>query len=141
MIRRPPRYTRTDTLFPYTTPADLIVAFEVDGHRDDRNSRNRIVAERRGLEVAVGRDRSHVDAGRIPECSSGHGVVAHVDVAFRADAGRPLPRWSLQKAGRQIGVDAKAAEKADDHRLREVRCRIEKTIGRASCRERVCRYV
>src|SRR3546814_987169 len=24
MIRRPPRSTRTDTLFPYTTPADLV---------------------------------------------------------------------------------------------------------------------
>src|SRR3546814_6842475 len=26
MIRRPPRSTRTDTLFPYTTPSDLIQA-------------------------------------------------------------------------------------------------------------------
>src|SRR3546814_7820943 len=25
MIRRPPRSTRTDTLFPYTTPSDLVV--------------------------------------------------------------------------------------------------------------------
>src|SRR3546814_2125480 len=26
MIRRPPRSTRTDTLFPYTTPSDLLLA-------------------------------------------------------------------------------------------------------------------
>src|SRR3546814_6607516 len=29
MIRRPPRSTRTDTLFPYTTPSDLLEFFGI----------------------------------------------------------------------------------------------------------------
>src|SRR3546814_14875995 len=39
MIRRPPRYTRTDTLFPYTTlfrsPAKLLVATYFGGLKDN----------------------------------------------------------------------------------------------------------
>src|SRR3546814_5315851 len=41
MIRRPPRSTRTDTLFPYTTLFRSIVAL-VDGHELDDIARRRL---------------------------------------------------------------------------------------------------
>src|SRR3546814_12775048 len=46
MIRRPPRSTRTDTLFPYTTlfrsngVADAVTLLLADGFRDARGRRN-----------------------------------------------------------------------------------------------------
>src|SRR3546814_9619672 len=52
MIRRPPRSTRTDTLFPYTTLFRSVEAFEDQGHR-----------LRRDLQLAVAHLAQHILAG------------------------------------------------------------------------------
>src|SRR3546814_13272004 len=49
MIRRPPRSTRTDTLFPYTTPSDLLQ------NRADFLAKQGL-AERRGQRVILARN-------------------------------------------------------------------------------------
>src|SRR3546814_19882173 len=112
MIRRPPRSTRTDTLFPYTTlfRSDLVgVLVELTagmqlGH-DDLRRRHALLA------VEVDRDAA--------------AVVRHRDraVAVQGDPDRVAP------AGQRL-VDGVV-----DHLVDHVE------IGRASCRERVCQYV
>src|SRR3546814_1649872 len=64
MIRRPPRSTRTDTLFPYTTlfrsdayakylAANPVAKVRIEGHTDERGSReyNIALGERRANTV------------------------------------------------------------------------------------------
>src|SRR3546814_9454661 len=65
MIRRPPRSTRTDTLFPYTTLFRAVVAFEL------RRAKSPVPA-------GEGRERHHFPFG-----------IAHVPLVevFRRDAG------------------------------------------------------
>src|SRR3546814_18906279 len=121
MIRRPPRSTRTDTLFPYTTlfrsahclkgveaaVAEFDASFELVGRLGcdevDRPS-GRIVAEQCPL-----RSLEHLDALQIEARQGGH------------DRQR---QWRL--------IDVKG-----DVRIRGERAK----IGRASCRERVCMSV
>src|SRR3546814_9490165 len=54
MIRRPPRSTRTDTLFPYTTLFRSVI--RVRSHRQDRPSLDRPSSGHRG---AAANDKSH----------------------------------------------------------------------------------
>src|SRR3546814_6917547 len=66
MIRRPPRSTRTDTLFPYTTlfRSPTAHSARTGDHRDQRHDRNRVLrpdaarAVRRAL-VQAGRSEEH----------------------------------------------------------------------------------
>src|SRR3546814_13472098 len=128
MIRRPPRSTRTDTLFPYTTLFRSVFV-DLAGsqlHRDyarlDGRHRRRVVCENRHL---AERSRDHDfgdllgnektlrrDELEIEGVSHG-GSLLHV---FHAKARRDgsAPAWNTQAASE---------------------------IGRASCRERVCQYV
>src|SRR3546814_15486429 len=50
MIRRPPRSTRTDTLFPYTSSSDLValhpLALELAGAADSRGTLTRALLSR-----------------------------------------------------------------------------------------------
>src|SRR3546814_15011260 len=125
MIRRPPRSTRTYTLFPYTTlvrsahsglPAKTgIVARDADHEtvamlfREDARRRNtrmqRVAADNRGRGVAP--------FGK---------AVAIDEYLVRIETQR-LDRARHSEKGRLQDVDA-----VDQ-------------IGRASCRERVCQYV
>src|SRR3546814_10577165 len=62
MIRRPPRSTRTDTLFPYTTLFRSFVSHERDGHRANhvRLFRSHNAAGCRVLKIVIGRTvRAH----------------------------------------------------------------------------------
>src|SRR3546814_18904307 len=54
MIRRPPRSTRTDTLFPYTT-----LFRSVDDHRDDRSG----AAGQQGLDADLHHELVHRQLG------------------------------------------------------------------------------
>src|SRR3546814_16989641 len=66
MIRRPPRSTRTDTLFPYTTLFRSIVGFQRDvrdGSGPDGHSPRRLRARRR---VAAPHRRAQERAGLYP---------------------------------------------------------------------------
>src|SRR3546814_16421030 len=112
MIRRPPRSTRTDTLFPYTT------LFRSEAR--DQLDRAAKIAEI-GFELGgrVGVEHRHGES--LSDRSRGSPRRAASDsYAFEsARTGRAPPARSC-KSGR----------------LRSCR-----QIGRASCRERVCQYV
>src|SRR3546814_19010113 len=113
MIRRPPRSTRTDTLFPYTT---LCRSFLIDltGVAADPDVGPVAVV---GL-IAVRRVRSAIAAtastllvwalshslSRVPFCGTDpSSVLATRDLVTRtarAGAGRPCEHWSAEGGGR-----------------------------------------
>src|SRR3546814_8699344 len=75
MIPRPPRSTRTDTLFPYTTlfrSRPFIFGIDVEGHlrgererRADRRAEGRVGARQAGVRIAdAGADAEAVDRPR-----------------------------------------------------------------------------
>src|SRR3546814_21006879 len=111
MIRRPPRSTRTDTLFPYTT---LFRSPQAKGARIDLYH-DRVHARRDGeikpLAVALMRLR----AG----CGRKTAIAVTLNNMF----------------GDRAGFDDDAPVILDHRRFRD------RKIGRASCRERVCQYV
>src|SRR3546814_989400 len=93
MIRRPPRSTRTDTLFPYTTlfRSKHIVAVEEHGRADA----DRPPLDRRHERQATGGNRAEeaIDVAR-PVAGAGAGEIAHiiarrVHVAFAGDEDDP----------------------------------------------------
>src|SRR3546814_20417613 len=59
MIRRPPRSTRTDTLFPYTTP---FLSFHADRSADAAQ----IFDVRRAFEAGAVADPQHMARGVVP---------------------------------------------------------------------------
>src|SRR3546814_14854502 len=88
MIRRPPRSTRTDTLFPYTTlfRSDSLA---IVGHAavQDHPSETRRVARRRdesGLVADIGERRRALPPGRLGHCGGRRQPIA------RELIGRPL---------------------------------------------------
>src|SRR3546814_16868186 len=119
MIRPPPRSTRTDTLFPYTT-----------------------LFRSRHLALDSGVVEEHVDP---PERTHGRLGVAG-DVGFVADVGL-RDRDAVAATERLArGVEAVLVDVHQHHAgalaeepLRDRHADAE--IGRASCRERVCQYV
>src|SRR3546814_5110336 len=76
MIRRPPRSTRTDTLFPYTTLFRSAETFIVGPRHEVDDARHRVGAIDRGGAVLehIGTcerdDRDHVEVGRSEEHTS-----------------------------------------------------------------------
>src|SRR3546814_15408571 len=132
MIRRPPRSTRTDTLFPYTT------LFRSAGHRRDTLScpsfscpplswlslTNAAGARLLpyGFRSRHGRHSEKVEKARQPDAK---GVLeAEIDQQGRGECGDDGGAVALlQQPG--IAEDEKGAAE----------------IGRAWCRERVCKYV
>src|SRR3546814_14848095 len=116
MIRRPPRSTRTDTLFPYTTLFRSDFAQAGLGIADARHRRGRVDVEyppRRG--AVAGIQIAH----------GGHGEEAIGLLAVDRDP-----------------VILRPLRVADDHALiGTVRLREIQQIGRASGWERVCQYV
>src|SRR3546814_12076533 len=124
MIRRPPRATRTDTLFPYTTlfrsPGDPVLEAKADGGSqrpvDDCKATRRAAEQQRRAERAVDRHFEAVD------------MLAATDHAISA----PPPK--LKKDRKKLGA-AKAIDRQNTIWIRRRNPPAE--IGRASCRERV----
>src|SRR3546814_18828869 len=123
MIRRPPRSTRTDTLFPYTTLFRSAVILVVNQSGGNAQS----VAEHTfALMLALAR--------RLPESSQAlkqGNSVTREDLMGTELSGQTLGLVGLGhigtrvlKLGTAFGTTVLACE-----------------IGRASCRERVCQYV
>src|SRR3546814_19087237 len=116
MRRRPPRSTRTDTLFPYTTlfrsgvrvPAENLVGSEGEGFRI----------------AMMGLDGGRLNIGA---CSLG-GAQRCLDEAVNYTRDR-----------KQFG-QAIADFQATQFTLADMETELQE-IGRASCRERVCQYV
>src|SRR3546814_14877247 len=127
MIRRPPRSTRTDTLFPYTT------LFR-SGCRHDRRG-----AQRVDIAPATAHERPDFPMRAEPRL-----------LAVRADRNHAARRRDLARLARRIIVDIVAF--GGDHAALVVRSEFGRRdmlrqdrmlpdeLGRASCRERVCQY-
>src|SRR3546814_12175066 len=115
MIRRPPRSTRTDTLFPYTT-----------------------LFRSRGLPGYLILFAPHAFAPQRQYLSSQSPsplVFFRISTNFTSTLGIPLtsPRFKFSSFKGYSGVEPRAFTSDLKNRLRE--------IGRASCRESVCQYV
>src|SRR3546814_19767314 len=125
MIRRPPRSTRTDTLFPYTT---LFRSRQAGG----------VAVEGRGLliEGAPGTGKSALALSLIDR---GAELVGDDGVLLAAEGrrliARPHPRTRGLMEVRNLGLLPFPCR--DDAPVALVIAQ----IGRASCRERVCQYV
>src|SRR3546814_11311913 len=117
MIRRPPRSTRTDTLFPYTTlfrsTGGTFTAAYPDGKTSD--------------DFAGGVNHKMVALQYEYECPTDFTVSLGASSAtITYNGATTLP------AGSHVYVQLDEAGE-DDYLL--------EPIGRASCRERVCQYV
>src|SRR3546814_11025301 len=118
MLRQPPRSTRTDTLFPYTTlfrsHAAAFAALARGAGARRRRLQYRVEDDLDTMELIA----QTFDAGYLARGHAGH------------DDPRPLfvvglPRSGTTLVDRILGSHPQVASK----------------IGRASCRERVCQYV
>src|SRR3546814_12116475 len=113
MIRRPPRSTRTDTLFPYTT---LFRSYL----RTARDDRDRMAPARRAAAAFRG---DECEAGWPADPAAGGGGA---EAQFRRSCADP--RWFRPRLHprRLFAFRADAAEQGQPRQ-----------IGRAACRERV----
>src|SRR3546814_18512062 len=119
MIRLPPRSTRTDTLFPYTTLFRSLV--------ENVAQQRRVVAHGNVQAVElVGLE----DAG---DAQAADEVLRHEVLHHR------------QRGDQQIGLPRQHGRHQVEHRLRldalDVGVVPPQEVGRASCRERVWQYV
>src|SRR3546814_14568459 len=112
MIRRPPRSTRTDTLFPYTTLVRSAIVV-----RDFRLSHLGPNKARGDIPVGIG---LYDDAHNV---LIERGVIENVQTQLEDQK----HYWNADGISLERGVH--------DVVLRDIQ------IGRASCRERVCQYV
>src|SRR3546814_18756108 len=119
MIRRPPRSTRTDTLFPYTTLF-------------------------RSLAVAAAGGRAKLPLPRPPLPEALRPKLRQTHLFLLAAIGRDLGVHLLHRfriglaRNRRDGVYALGLSRQDGRIQHPLRVG---EIGRASCRERVCQYV
>src|SRR3546814_19864903 len=124
MIRRPPRSTRTDTLFPYTT---LFRSVEAAGERRQRPAsirvgcRAKIISDQLQLAVAAARIDQRINEG---------GEALHPQSMF-SKRGHRFRVWTCGMVNRPH----------PHSRPTRTHARTADEIGRASCRERVCQYV
>src|SRR3546814_20771253 len=118
MIRRPPRSTRTDTLFPYTTLfRSGIARFRVQ----------------RELEVTTPFRQIEAEIESLPQDG---GVLASIE---RAALEQEARRFAESQG---YAVDWNAVAQLDDEALvNGIGQMAPFEIGRASCRERGCPYV
>src|SRR3546814_11322418 len=124
MIRRPPRSTRTATLFPYPT---LFRSRIVEGRLHTQ------IAQQRVTDSAGGK----VDAVRQQQVAAvgGEGHQHHGD-RLQARSHRHRPVAAFQRGDRLLEGEGRRGAGAAVGTFSP----LEK-IGRASCRERVCPYV
>src|SRR3546814_13446753 len=111
MIRRPPRSTRTDTLFPYTTLF-------------------RSVAR---LKLHLGIDASQLDALTRYEVQGQARPFLDIGLQVWPTAGYPIAGISQHQRLLRQAICILQSNLEIENMVRQ--------IGRASCRERVCQYV
>src|SRR3546814_1365496 len=115
MIRRPPRSTRTDTLFPYTTLfrslAD-VARVRLGQHQSDEPA-HRMADHRRARKLVRRHDRVEIGDDSVEDAR--REVLARIAAAeavdpHRIDAVRPLAR------GHDAGTDgARAGQRSEEH--------------------------
>src|SRR3546814_16775555 len=121
MIRRPPRSTRTDTLFPYTT---LVRS----RRRRNYEKRSSLLPKSRDLNILIMTTGNDIRAAFLGYFQrNGHEAVASSPLVPRND-----PTLLFTNAGM---VQFKNVFTGNEKRP------YSREIGRASCRERVCQYV
>src|SRR3546814_13607849 len=125
MIRRPPRSTRTDTLFPYTT---LFRSGRVTPDLDSQH---------RGRPKMLTQNTTSADPRRVPPETQ----VSTAEVAATAPGGIKV----IRRNGKLTSFDARKISVAVTKAFLAVEggaaAASAAEIGRASCRERVCKYV
>src|SRR3546814_12087773 len=128
MIRRPPRSTRTDTLFPYTTLFRSYAVLLEPGGLVPRLA-HAITFDRAGFQRG-----GHLRRRRDRQLDIG--LHRPADIARRVIAG-------VQSAGGQpVAKLVIMGGYGEDHaHLERLAISVELQIGRASCRERVCHEV
>src|SRR3546814_16515709 len=125
MIRRPPRSTRTDTLFPYTTLSDLLLADALaDLHRP-----------RSG-----GVDRQSGDQRRDLSRFHGRGDL-HLVSRDGYHQGGPIRSGGFSGGGADTVRPDRAVEAGIGHGVRSHAYPPVVDIGSVSCRESVVQYV
>src|SRR3546814_13642455 len=127
MIRRPPRSTRTDTLFPYTTLFRSSRAVDVE-----------LLARAIGVRARDEPDDRRGDVGGDGDAAEGHFGVEMVDVGVAGDRAR---EFFAHVADGERGGDDVDADAVFQLLLGEGARQGFAEIGRASCRERVCESV
>src|SRR3546814_15070136 len=118
MIRRPPRSTRTDTLFPYTTP--------FRSNRAPAKVQSALLEAMGERQVTVGRQTY-----ALPSLF----LVMATQNPIEQEGTFPLPEAQLDRFLMYVRIGYPAAD-AEGELLR-----LAREIGSASCRGRVCRYV
>src|SRR3546814_18543492 len=122
MIRRPPRSTRTDTLFPYTT---LFRSVRLQGIPDPERTMH-VQRATPPIDLFLNGDDIAMIFSRVVE----QRIAAHEAVAqMQVDMG------ARGKRRQCAAIRSSQLERADPVRFRG------DEIGRASGRERVCQYV
>src|SRR3546814_5349587 len=139
MIRRPPRSTRTDTLFPYTSSSDLValhpLALELAGAADSGGTLTRALLAR--LLIVPAQLHLAIDALALQLLLESAQRLVDVIVA-NDDLHKPV---SLRSIGINRREQASAECRAPYQPCGRGSSELPRhKIGRASCRERVCQY-
>src|SRR3546814_15857755 len=130
MIRRPPRSTRTDTLFPYTTLFRSEARHSVEGTRDPRRRRRR-----RRVRQRLGGDHLQGQAE-----GSRHHLLLDVGSRARASGTAAAVSWLCRAGGGQVLLHAKFGDLLR-RLLRLCPVRLALPIGRQSCGARLLESV
>src|SRR3546814_12684167 len=124
MIRRPPRSTRTDTLFPYTT---------LFRSREEIDLAGQCIASKIGATAeGMGQPRALIANRKLGRTVDTLDRVFDLDIEVVERKGEiRCKSWRPHRTdGQGFGVFGL-----------QVRVASDREIGRASCRERVCQYV
>src|SRR3546814_20512346 len=132
MILRPPRSTRTDTLFPYTTLFRSARSLSLDRRALNRHrlSPSALSVSALPLRAGGGRSARWNAAASFAPCAP----------ADRSPASSPGIA-ALRDVRDRISLAAAAPNCFIPYPIRQDAARRSRELGRASCRERVCQYV
>src|SRR3546814_18607440 len=136
MVRRPPRSTRTDTLFPYTT------LFRSQGNRRalvGGLGYNRDLAQFDGVDGADRRIDGLVPfVMGDPEAEGHAGYIAALDQRRHVAAVAGVGQVDLDREALVILLQSERARARPTENPAAI---VVEKNGRAACRERVCKYV
>src|SRR3546814_2473025 len=120
MIRRPPRSTRTDTLFPYTTPFRSVaqpVAGEDDHGVEDALDGDQLQEAQAAELGAEGRDHEHLETAQ-QGADQGAGKQAAQQAERKLGSGN---RSRSQRHGGQAAIDRSEEHTYELSSLRRIR--------------------